>query len=52
MEQQCLQPVKVVKAAIILTLMTLYLYRMINLFVEMNSHLQKETLKIRNVHRR
>jgi hypothetical protein len=49
MEQQCLQPVAIGAAVITLAFIPLHLFAMINLFVKMNSNLQKKTLKIQNV---
>lgn len=51
MERDCLQPVTIGAAVLAALIVPLHLYGMINLFVKMNSHFQKEVLKARNERR-
>ena len=51
LETACLQPVTIATALITIAFIPVHLIGMINLFVKMNTHLQKESLKIRHARR-
>ena len=47
MEQTCLQPVTIATVIVTVTMIPLHLYAMINLFVKMNAHFNKELVQKR-----
>ncbi len=51
LERECLQPITIMVVLITAAVVPLHFYGMINLFVKMNSHFQKETLRRRNIRR-
>ncbi|CAF4888857.1 unnamed protein product [Rotaria sp. Silwood1] len=52
MERACLQPVTIATALVTIAIIPLHFFGMINIFVKMNAHYQKEILRARTARRK